>query len=152
MILLFMKPSSNSSFVRDTTQEIKQQPIEGVIEIPKISLKRNFNEGNIDKGIVSIYHELYPYQDSSLLVLAGHSGTGLYAYFNYLYKLKIGDSIYIKFDNQKYKYIIEKIYYQKKSGHIEISKQKVKRILILITCTNNKKDLQTIYVANQSSK
>lgn len=120
----------------------------GYIEIPKINLSKKFVEnGNIDKNIIVVKPSVYPNKEESLLILAAHSGTGKYAYFNYLYKLKTKDNIYITYMNKKYTYNIVDIYYQKKDGKLDVYKIKNTKTLVLITCTNSKRDLQTIYIA-----
>lgn len=125
----------------------------GYIQIPKIGLNQKFIEkGNIDKNVVVISPSVYPNKESSLLILAAHSGTGRYAYFNYLYKLKYQDKIYITYMNKQYIYSIIDIYYQKKDGKLDIYKLKNNKTLVLITCTNGKKDLQTVYIAKMLDK
>ena len=49
-------------------------------------------------------------------------------------------------------YSIIDIYYQKKDGKLDIYKLKNNKTLVLITCTNGKKDLQTIYIAKMLDK
>lgn len=120
----------------------------GYIEIPKINLNKKFIEGgNIDKNIIVVKPSVYPNKEESLFILAAHSGTGKYAYFNYLYKLKIKDKIYITYMDKKYTYNIIDIYYQKKDGNIDIYKIMNNKTLVLITCTNGKRNLQTVYIA-----
>ncbi len=120
----------------------------GYITIPKIGLKNKFIEnGNIDKNIIVISPSDYPNKNNSLLILAGHSGTGRYAYFNYLYKLNINDKIIITYMGINYEYRVIKSYKQTKDGNIKIYKIKDKNTLALVTCTNNDKKTQTVYLA-----
>ena len=49
--------------------------------------------------------------------------------------------------NKKYIYNIIDIYYQEKDGKIILYKVKNKKTLVLITCTNGKRNLQTVYIA-----
>ena len=83
------------------------------------------------------------------LIIAGHSGTGPLAFFNDLYKLNKKDRIYVYYNNKKYAYKIVNIYKQKKTGKIKLYRNKKKTTLTLVTCTNNNKNTQTIYVAEQ---
>lgn len=123
-------------------------PEYGYISIPKIKLNYIFlNNNNVDKNIIVLKPSEYPNKEKSLLILAGHSGSGKYAYFNNLYKLKKEDKIYITYNNVKYLYSIVDIYYEKKDGDLKIYKFKDTKTLVLITCTNNNKNLQTIYVS-----
>lgn len=120
----------------------------GYISIPKLGLKNKFVEkGNIDRNIIMISPSKYPNVENSILILAGHSGSGRYAYFNYLYKLKNGDEIIIGYMGNNYKYKIVKIYKQIKDGSIKTYKIKNKKTLVLVTCTNNDKKTQTVYLA-----
>ena len=120
----------------------------GFIEIPKINLYKKFtNDSKIDRGIIMISPSEYPNINNSVLILAGHSGSGPYAFFNYLYKLKIFDEIIIKYMDFSYHYKIIDISYHKKTGVLKIYKKKNQNTLILITCTNNNKYTQTVYTA-----
>lgn len=120
----------------------------GTIIIDKINLNRKFyKDGNVDKEISMLSVSKFPDVENSLLVLAGHSGTGIAAFFNYLYKMELGDKVKIIYNQEEFNYKIIDIYKIKKDGNAEIYKFQNKRTLILITCTNNEKDKQTIYVA-----
>lgn len=120
----------------------------GNIIINKINLNKKFyKNGNVDKEISMLPVSEFPDVENSLLVLAGHSGTGIAAFFNYLYKLELGDKIKIIYNEETFNYKIIDIYKIKKDGDAEIYKIQNKRTLILITCTNNVKDKQTVYVA-----
>ncbi len=150
VFLIFCMPVTSD--IKVTYQEQKEQYLEkenyGYISIPKISLRNKFVEnGNIDKNIIMISPSEYPAVENSILILAGHSGSGRYAYFNYLYKLKISDEIIINYMGTNYKYKIISIYKQIKDGNIKTYKIKNKKTLVLVTCTNNDKKTQTIYLA-----
>ena len=135
----------DSPYVNAKSVDIK--PTVGTITIEKINLNRQFHkEGNVDKEIVMLDSD-FPDLENSLLVLAAHSGTGPFSFFNYLYKLQLKDVIKITYDNKTYNYKIIYIYQVPKNGKAEIYKINNKRTLVLITCTNNVKDKQTIYVA-----
>ena len=135
------------SYIDDNTEVISKDNY-GYISIPKIGLKSKYVEdGDIDKNIIMVSPSSYPDQDKSLLILAGHSGTGRYAYFNYLYKLKTGDKITITYMGINYEYRVFDSYKQVKDGNVKIYKVKDKKTLALVTCTNNDKKTQTIYLA-----
>jgi len=151
IIVLFTQKSNVLSVVIDNdypkTMTVVHE-LEGIIEIPKIGLKREFkNTNNVDKGITVIAPSQSPSIADSLLILAGHSGTGLQSYFNYLYKLKINDKVYIIQNNHKYVYKIIDIYKRTKTGKAKIYKIKDKTTLVLVTCTNNDNRTQTFYTA-----
>lgn len=120
----------------------------GYISIPSIGLNQKFVlNGDIDKNIIVISPSNFPNDDDSILILAGHSGTGRYAYFNYLYKLKINDIIIVTYMGTIYKYHVVKSYKQIKDGNVNIYKIKNKNTLALVTCTNYDKKTQTVYLA-----
>ena len=128
-------------------KSVRIKPDVGTITIEKINLNRQFRKGgNVDKEIVMLDSN-FPDLKNSLLVLAAHSGTSPFSFFNYLYKLQLRDIIKITYDNKTYNYKIIDIYQVKKNGKAEFYKINNKRTLALITCTNNVKDKQTIYIA-----
>lgn len=148
----------SSCFMTNCNEQIKQPNAEkinididyGFIEIPKIKLQRKFvYDASIEKEISMLPISEYPSKPNSLLVLAAHSGNSVISYFNYLYKLKPDDKIYINYSNQIYEYKIIDIYNQKKDGNVDIYRIYNKRTLVLVTCTNNKKGWQTVYIAIQ---
>lgn len=125
----------------------------GYIYVPKIGLSKRFlYDGNIDISIIALQISENPLKENSFLVLAGHSGSGKYAHFNYLYKLGINDDIFIKYKDKSIKYTITNIYYEKKDGKIKVYRDKNTRTLALVTCTNNIKNTQTIYIAREHIK
>lgn len=134
--------------VEDEKQKISNYDTFGYIYIPSIGLKEKFVEsGNIDKNIIVVSPSEFPNISNSILILAGHSGTGRYAYFNYLYKLKNNDKIVITYKETRYEYRVIKIYKQIKDGDVNVYKIKDKKTLALVTCTNYDKKTQTIYLA-----
>lgn len=148
IIFIFMQKTGGITIQYKNQKKQIQYDNYGYIIIPKIDLNKKFEESsNVDKGIIIINPSKYPNVDKSLLILAGHSGTGKYAYFNYLYKLNISDKIVIKYMGCNYYYEIIDIYYQKKTGKLKVYKKKNQNTLILITCTNNNKKTQTVYVS-----
>ena len=142
--LFFMKTSKNIIIKPSNDREL---PKDGIIWIPKINLKRKFlNSNDVDRNIIIVYKDGYPNTNKSLLVLASHSGTGKYTFFNYLYKLNKDDIAYIIYDNKQYPYVLVNKYIIDKNGKASIYKFKNIKTLVLITCTNNVKGKQTVYV------
>lgn len=126
----------------------------GRLEIPKIGLDRGFvrkdsKDNNVDKNITIIKESTFPDVKGGNFIIAGHSGTGPLAFFNDLRKLQKNDRVYVHYNGNKYAYKIVNIYKQKKTGKIKIYRDKKKTTLTLITCTNNDKNTQTIYIAEQ---
>lgn len=143
----------SSLFIKSTSEIEKKSIIKkelpkgGILEIPNIGLKRNFyDSSNVDRNIIVVKKSQYPNLGNSMLALAAHSGTGKYAYFNYLYKLKIGDFANVYYNNKKYSYVLVCKYNIKKDGTALIYKYKNYKTLVLITCKNNVKGMQTVYI------
>ena len=124
----------------------------GVLEIPRISLKRGFyNIGNrynsIEYNVTMVEGSSMPYVDKSNLILMAHSGDAYVSYFENLYKLSIGDMAYITHKGTKYSYRIVNIYNVEKNGKVTIYRNYDKTTLTLITCTKNNDSSQTVYIA-----
>lgn len=129
----------------------------GMLEIPKISLKQGFAAfgspyNQIDKNVTILPTSVYPDVENGNFILAGHSGQGSIAFFNKLHQLVQGDTAIVYYKNIKYTYQIVDIYEQDKTGVISIYRDYNKNTLTLITCTNNKKSKQTVYIANLIKK
>ena len=148
-LFLFMDVTS----VIETHNNLNEQiPKNGWIEIPAINLKREFvDSGNVDKNIIIINKSEYPNIHNSLLILAAHSGTGKYTFFNYLYKLEKNDIANIIYDNKQYSYELMYKYNIKKNGRASIYKFSDSKTLALVTCTNNIKNMQTVYIFKEKS-
>ena len=124
----------------------------GVLEIPRISLKRGFyNIGNrynsIEYNVTMVEGSSMPYVDKGNLILMAHSGDAYVSYFENLYKLSIGDMAYITHKGTKYSYRIVNIYNVEKNGKVTIYRNYDKTTLTLITCTKNNDSSQTVYIA-----
>ena len=133
------------------TGEVRNDYI-GYLTIPKINLTKGFldyrsTENNVDKNILVVSGSNYPDTKKGNFIIAGHSGTGWNSFFNDLYKLESGDTVYISYHNKKYEYEITNIYTQPKTGKIAIYRDYDKTTLTLITCTNNDSTTQTVYIA-----
>ena len=126
----------------------------GILEIPKIGLKRGFVDpksihNNVEDNITILNPVAMPNEKNGNFILAAHSGTGSIAYFNKLYQLKKHDKIYVEYQNKVYTYEIVNIYEQPKNGTIKIYRDPKKSTITLITCTNGNNKEQTVYIANQ---
>lgn len=113
-----------------------------VLEIPKIDLKKgiysiNSKNNNVDKNIMLLNESDMPDVINGNFILAGHSGTGYNAYFKELKNLELGDSAYIYYKNNKYKYNLIDKYEVEKTGKALIIKDSDISALTLITCKDN---------------
>lgn len=120
----------------------------GVLEIPKLNLKRGFldsndKNNNVNKNIQVLQHSTMPNVENGLLVIAGHSGNARVSFFRNLDKLKEKDLIYIYYKNIKYIYEVQNYYEEQKDGDISISKADGS-ILILTTCSPTHNDKQLV--------
>lgn len=125
----------------------------GVLEIPKIRLKRGFYNvdskyNNIDQNVTMVQGSTMPDVGGNLILMA-HSGNAYVSYFAYLYKLEVGDECYIIYNGQSYHYIITNIYDVEKNGVVNIEANPSKTSLTLITCTKDSDSLQTVYIAEE---
>lgn len=120
-----------------------------ILEIPVINLKKGIfaKESNLNvvNNIKILKESTFPDIIGGNLILAGHSGSGIYAHFNGLYKLKIKDLINLYYKNIKYQFEIIDIYEIEKTGKALI-KDNYNTNLTLITCKGNYKQL--IIIAN----
>lgn len=124
----------------------------GVLEIPKVSLKRGFYNtdskyNSIEYNVTLVHGSTMPTVSNGNLILMAHSGDAYISYFAYLYRLKIGDFAYITYQGNKYKYRITNIYDVPKNGKAVIYRNYDQTTLTLITCTKNDDTRQTVYIA-----
>lgn len=143
---------SDGTVYQQSEQEIDYSRYAGVLEIPKIGLKRGFY--NTDSRYNSIQYNVSTVQGSSMpdvvngnLMLMAHSGDAYISFFAYLYRLNIGDYAYITYHGQRYRYQIVNIYTVPKTGKVAIYRNYNRTTLTLITCTKNDDTTQTIYIA-----
>lgn len=123
----------------------------GYLRISKIKLNHGFTDknnkyNNVNKNIYVHPTSTYPDVKNNNLILASHSGSSSISYFKNLYKLGLGDDVYISYGGKEYHYKIKKIYTDKKDGTVAIRRNKNVSTLTLITCTKNDKTTQTIYI------
>lgn len=123
----------------------------GVLEIPKIGLKRGFygfdsKYNNIEYNVTLVGGSTMPDVENGNLILMAHSGDAYISYFAYLYRLNVGDVAYVTYGGVKYKYQIVNIYNIPKTGKATITRNMDKTCLTLITCTKDSDTEQTIYI------
>lgn len=128
----------------------------GYLEIPKISFNKGFFPKNspyndVDKNLLLVKEANYPNIAKGNLIIAGHSGDAWNSFFNYLYKLSVGDIAKVKFEGKTYTYKFVNIYKAPKTGTISIYRNSNRTTLTLVTCTNNDSKTQTIYIGELQS-
>lgn len=143
---------SDGTVYQQSAKEIDYSKYVGVLEIPKIGLKRGFY--NTDSKYNSIEYNVSVVSGSTMpdvpngnLMLMAHSGDAYISFFAYLYRLNVGDSAYVTYQGKKYRYNIVNIYTVPKTGTVAIYRNYNKTTLTLITCTKNDDTTQTIYIA-----
>lgn len=135
----------NTNYVVDYSKYL------GVLEIPRIGLKRGFyNVGNrynnIQYNVTMVGGSNLPDVPNGNLILMAHSGDAYISYFAYLYRLNIGDSAYVTYAGRKYQYQIVNIYTVPKTGVVTIKRNKERTTLTMITCTKDNDYSQTVYI------
>lgn len=133
-------------------EEIDYSKYLGVLEIPRIGLKRGFyNIGskynNIQYNVTLIEGSDMPDVVNGNLMLMAHSGDAYISYFAFLYKLNIGDSVYVTYNGNKYQYQIVNIYDVVKNGVVKLVRNHDRTTLTMITCTKDNDNAQTVYIA-----
>ena len=122
--------------VATTVEEpVVEEPIDyskylGVLEIPRVHLKRGFyntdNKYNdIKYNVMFLPGSDLPDVQNGNLILVAHSGTGYNSYFRYLYRLNIGDECSITYNGNVYRYQIVNIYDVQKIGVVTIKRDKI---------------------------
>ena len=124
----------------------------GVLEIPRISLKRGFYDvdskyNDIQYNVSVVRGSTMPDVEKGNLILMAHSGDAYISFFAYLYKLKLGNDIYVTYNGQKYHYKLVNIYDVPKNGSVSIVRNYDATTLTLITCTKDNSTSQTVYIA-----
>ena len=144
--------SNNNLEEKETTKnEINYSKYLGVLEIPRISLKRGFygpdsKYNNINYNVTVVGGSTMPDVVNGNLILMAHSGDAYISYFAYLYLLKIGDNAYVTYQGTTYKYQIVNIYNIPKNGTAVINRNTERTTLTLITCTKDSDTEQTVYI------
>ena len=137
---------NNDNYVVDYSKYL------GVLEIPKIGLKRGFyNVGskynNIQYNVTMVAGSTLPNVTNGNLILMAHSGDAYISYFEYLYRLNKGDPVYVTYNGRKYQYKIVNIYQVKKNGIVRIQRNHNRTSLTMITCTKGNENTQTVYIS-----
>lgn len=121
----------------------------GVIEIPKINLKRylykvDAYQNNVNKNIEVLKSSDMPDVKDGNLILAGHNGNTSVGHFRNLHKLSLGDDIIVNYKGKSYNYEVSKIYDVLKTGTVAIKRDKNKNTITLITCLGSDRQLVVI--------
>lgn len=136
---------------QNANQVIDYSKYLGVLEIPRIGLKRGFyNVGNrynnIQYNVTMVGGSDLPDVPNGNLILMAHSGDAYISYFAFLYRLNIGDSAYVTYGGRKYHYKVANIYTVPKTGVVTIRRNKERTTLTMITCTKDDDHSQTVYI------
>ena len=140
------KKENNNNYVIDYSKYL------GVLEIPRIGLKRGFYNtdskyNNVDYNVTMVEGSSLPDVENGNLILIAHSGDAYISYFAYLWMLGVGDSAYVTYNGKKYEYQIVNIYEIDKNGVAVIRKNSNKTTLTMITCTKDNDFKQTVYIS-----
>ena len=135
----------------DTNYVIDYSKYFGVLEIPKIGLKRGFYNtdskyNNIEYNVTLVKGSQLPDVENGNLILMAHSGYAYISYFAYLWMLGGGDHAYVTYNGRKYDYQVVDIYNVEKNGVVSIRRNKEKNTLTLVTCTKDNDFSQTVYI------
>ena len=148
----------------DTQEQPKQEEKKvpnynyiGVLEIPKINIKRGFlnindKGNNVNKNLQVIKGSDMPDVKNGNLIIAAHSGNSYISYFKNLYKLSNDDIAYVYFNNIKYTYKVAGKYDVEKTGKVVIHRDNKKNTLTLITCSQIDKTKQIVYILELESE
>lgn len=148
------RKDNKSNGDKNKNKKIDYSVYTGVLEIPKIGLKRGFYHyghkyNDIEHNVTVVSGSSMPNEVNGNLFLMAHSGDAYISFFAYLYKLRIGDIAYVDYQGTKYKYQIVNIYNVPKNGAVTISRNLSRTTLTLLTCTKNSETEQTVYIAEQ---
>lgn len=143
-----IKHTYNKQIVKKENIEKGNNEIIGYIQINKINLKQplydiNSVNNTVEKNVEILNNTILPPNKNSIIFLAAHSGSSNISYFNNINKLNINDSIKININNINYIYIVKNIYKERKTGYINVNKEKLDQ-LILTTCDPNNDNYQLI--------
>ena len=120
------------------------------IIIKKINIDNEYeilSKNDNIKGITMFKECGRPDIDNTNVVIGAHSGTGKYALFNNIYKLKTDDEIIIYYNNKKYVYVVSVIK-EIKDTEIDILDNKNKSILTLLTCKINDNSKRIVVISD----
>lgn len=148
---IIINDNTQNTQVQEQSQVINYSKYLGVLEIPRIGLKRGFygtdsKYNDIQYNVTLVKGSTMPDVPNGNLILMAHSGDAYNSYFNYLYRLNIGNSAYVTYKGKKYQYKLVNVYTVPKVGSVTIVRNYDKTTLTLITCTNNDSTSQTVYI------
>ena len=115
------------------------------IEIPSIELKRGLVTINNSYNNVNDNIEIIEKTDNRI-ILASHNGNNYNSYFGNLYKMDLGDKIYLYENGNKYEYIFSDNYEIKKNGYANIYTDNTRNSIALVTCKEESNDAQVVYI------
>ena len=135
----------------ENNQQEMQYNYIGMLEIPKINLKRGFLDLNsrynqVNYNITVINGSTFPNEKNNNLIMAAHSGVCSVCFFDKLFNLSKGDKAYINYKNVKYTYSLVNTYEVEKDGTVPIYRDYNKSVLTLITCTRYSNTKQTVFI------
>ncbi len=135
----------------ENDQQEMQYNYIGMLEIPKINLKRGFLDLNsrynqVNYNITVINGSTFPNERNNNLIMAAHSGVCSVCFFDKLFNLSKGDKAYINYKNVKYTYSLVNTYEVEKDGTVPIYRDYSKSVLTLITCTRYSNTKQTVFI------
>ena len=135
----------------ENDQQEMQYNYIGMLEIPKINLKRGFLDLNsrynqVNYNITVINGSTFPNERNNNLIMAAHSGVCSVCFFDKLFNLSKGDKAYINYKNVKYTYSLVNTYEVEKDGTVPIYRDYNKSVLTLITCTRYSNTKQTVFI------
>lgn len=141
---------------QELTAKIPTNNYYAILAIPKINLKREIfaldsKENNVNHNLMLHEESIMPDNLNSNVIILGHSGWGINAYFQNLYRLNIGDEVILYYNKQKFTYEITEIETQTKTGKLYLKVPNAENIT-LITCTKNNHQTQTIYYGKLKNK
>ncbi len=147
------KTSINNTTVTDNikTEDNSKYDYVAILEIPDINIKKGLlsidNKYNdIAYNIAIMETSQMPDIKNSNLILASHNGNSPVSFFKDLEKINTNSIIYIYYNGYKYTYKINNYYIVNKTGKINISRDKTKNTITLITCKNNSDTEQIVYI------
>ena len=134
----------------------KQDNYIGILEIPKIKIKRglvdkNSSSNNVNRNIYTVKETTFPDERiNSHIILAAHAGNSYVSFFRNLTKLGMKDKVYLYYKGTKYVYEISNRYEIKKTGKAELKFTNTSD-RTLISCISGT-DKQVVYVATLITK
>lgn len=131
---------SNEFEYKEEGENSKRTNVIGILEIKSIGLKAPIVDGkeNLDY-VVAKYRSSANFGQSGNVILAGHNNMKG-SIFKNLYKVKIGDVIEIKTDNNIYKYKLTERVIVNPSDSSLLTQDISEKEITLITCINRAKE------------